>query len=75
MACRSTSKAAIRNEIIHHPSPHLRKTLPAIPIIPALVIQNLSNPISPVEAALPTRYSAVALKASLQRPKGQPAMH
>jgi len=61
----SLRKAAIRNVIFDHPSPNLRKTLPAIPIIPAPVIQNRSSPRCPVEAAMSTIYSAVAFKASL----------
>jgi len=71
----SLRKAAIRNIIFDHPSPNLRKTLQAIPIIPTPVIQNRSSPISPAEAAVPTIYSAVAFKASLRKPKGKLAMH
>jgi hypothetical protein len=71
----SLREAAIRNENFEHPSPNLWKTLPAIPIIPPPVIQIRPSPISPVEAAVPTIYSAGAYKASLQKPKGKPAMH
>jgi len=51
----SLRKVAIRNVISDHPSPNLRKTLPAIPITPA-VIQNRASPISPAEAAGPTYH-------------------
>ena len=71
----SHRKAAIRNVIFDYPSPNLQKTRPAIPIIPKPGIQHRSSPISPVEAAVPTIYSPVAFKASLQKLKGKPAMH
>ena len=51
---------ATRNGISDHPSPNLRKTLPAIavlpaiPIIPAPVIRNVPSPMSAVEVAVPT---------------------
>jgi len=70
--------AAIRNATSDHSSPNLRKALPPIPIIPTIPIpgiQNPSSPISTVEAAMPTIISAVALKRSLRKPKGKPAMH
>jgi len=53
---RSLRKVAIRNVFSDHPSPTLRKTLPAIPIYPAPVIQNRVCPISPAEAAGPTYH-------------------
>ena len=74
----SRRKAAIRNVIFDHPSPNLRKPLrpfPRIQSIPAPVIQNRSSPIRPVEAAVPTIYSAEPFKAILRKPKGKPAMH
>jgi len=47
-----------------------------IPTIPIPGIHNRSSPIAkPVEAAVPTIISAVALKGSLRKPKGKPAMH
>jgi len=52
----SLRKVAIRNVISDHPSPNLLKTLPAIPITPAPVIQNRASPISPAEAAGPTYH-------------------
>jgi len=52
----SLRNAAIRNVISEHPSPNLRKTLLAIPIILAPVIQNRASPISPAEAAGPTNH-------------------
>jgi hypothetical protein len=54
-----------RNVISDHPSPNLRKTLPAIsilpaiPIIPSPVTQNRASPISPVEAAVPTYHQCL----------------
>jgi hypothetical protein len=51
---------ATRNIISDRPSPNLRETLVAIPILPAIsiimspVTQNRLSPISPVEAAVPT---------------------
>jgi len=70
--------AAIRNATSDHSSPNLRKALPPIPLIPTIPIpgiHNPSSPISPVEAAAPTIMSAVALKGSLRKPKGELAMH
>jgi len=67
--------AARRTETSDPPSPNLRQTLPAIPIIPSPVIQTRSSPIRPVEAAVPTIYSAVAFEASLPEPKHKPAIH
>jgi hypothetical protein len=49
----SVRKAEIRNIISDHPSPNLRKRLPATPVTPAPVIQNRASPISPAEAAGP----------------------
>jgi len=52
------------------------KAIGLIPTIPIPGIQNRSSPIAkPVEAAVPTIISAVALKRSLRKPKGKPAMH
>ena len=55
------------------------KTTKAIGLIPTIQIpgnQNRSSPIAePVEAAVPTIISAVALKGSLRKPKGKLAMH
>jgi len=68
----SLRKAAIRNATSDPPSPNLPKALPPIPIILIILIpeiQNRSSPISPVEAAVPTINSAVALKGSLRKPK------
>jgi hypothetical protein len=52
----SLRKALIRNIISDHPSPNLRKTLPAILITPAPGIQNRASPISAAEAAGPTYH-------------------
>jgi len=52
----SLRKAATRNVISDHPSPTLRKTLPALPITPAPAIQNRASPISPEEAPGPTYH-------------------
>lgn len=47
----------MRNVILNHLSPDLRKTLPVIPILPTtLAIENRASPISPVEAAVPTNH-------------------
>jgi len=47
---------ATRNVISDNLSPNLRKTLPAIPIIPAPVTQNRASPISSVEAVVSTYH-------------------
>jgi hypothetical protein len=58
----SFRKVATRNVISDHPSPNLWKTLPAIPILPAIriilapVTHNRASPISPVQAAVPTYH-------------------
>jgi len=51
----SLRKVAIRNEIVDHPSPNQRKTLPAIPMTPA-VIPVWASPISRAEASGPTYH-------------------
>ena len=51
------------------------KAIGLLPTIPIPGIQNRSSPIAkPVEAAVPTIISAVALIGSLRKPKGKPAM-
>jgi len=53
----SLAMVAIRNIILDHPSPNLRKTLPVIPKINKIpVIQNHECSISTVEAAVPTYH-------------------
>jgi hypothetical protein len=59
---KSLRKAATRNITSDYPSPNLRKTLQAIPILPAIpiiqapVTQTRASPIHPVEAAVPTYH-------------------
>jgi len=52
----SLRKATIRNVNSDNPSPNLRKTLLAIAIPPAPVIQNRASPMSPEEAARSTYH-------------------